>query len=376
MKHQKKISAGFTLIEVLVVVVIGGILGVAGMVSLSRYRSGQGLKLVTEELSSAIISTRRRAVSQELGGTWGMRFLNGTSSQSYQVVSGPSFASGTVRQTSQIAQGISFSNPATSSIDVWFSQLAGTVSPQIISLVNGTKDGMVGDVIVKGIGSVVTRRETGLVGYWHFDESMGTIAYDASGMGNVGTLTNTPTRQSGISCRTGACLVFNGSTNYVQYGNVLNMGLNDWTISLWMKTANAGSQYMVSKSLAGAQNYRYAVGSDVGKAKIFIQGNGGADVVFTGNTTINDGLWHNLVFVYARNGNASIYVDGVFDAAQSIASWVNASMVSTNPFRVGSYTAGDGTTPSLFFNGTLDEVRVYNRALSATEILNAYNDLK
>jgi hypothetical protein len=109
-----------------------------------------------------------------------------------------------------------------------------------------------------------------------------------------------------------------------------------------------------------------------GKARVFMQGNGGGDVVFSGTTTVSDDKWHHLVFTFDRDVAARTYVDGVQDGGSVISQWSSVDMISPNPFRIGAYNNTDGN-PMAFFTGQLDEVRVYNKALSTDEISNLYN---
>ncbi len=113
--------------------------------------------------------------------------------------------------------------------------------------------------------------------------------------------------------------------------------------------------------------------TDKGGGRIFIQGDGGADVVIGGNKSVSDGKWHFMTYIFKRDSNAQIYVDGVFDNQGAISQWNGKDFQSNNPFRIGAYTAADnvGVSPPLF-NGLMDEVRVYNRALSASEISDLY----
>jgi hypothetical protein len=230
--------------------------------------------------------------------------------------------------------------------------------------------------LASGSNDMVT---DGLVGLWSFDgadmDFSTNTAFDRSGNGNHGTLMNMSTTTSPVVGVIGQALKFDGVNQNSNMGDVLDMGLNDWTISAWIKKDSIppASQYWIGKSKAAKQNYRYAlaVGTN-GGVRAFIQGDGGDDVGFNGDILVTGGKWHFATVVYKRNGNASIYVDGVFDKSQSISHWETANMQSNNPFRIGCYTASDNVTPSNCFEGFLDDVRIYNRALSEDEIKRLY----
>jgi hypothetical protein len=171
---------------------------------------------------------------------------------------------------------------------------------------------------------------------------------------------------------------FDGVDDYADLGDVLDMGKNDMTISTWIKTSVTGSsQYLISKSKAASQNYRYAVGVQNSKLKLFLQGDDpGADVTLLGNANVADGLWHFASFMFDRDGNASIYVDGVYDNSTSISHWSDLEMNSNNPFRIGIYTNADNAGVSGVFSGSMDNVRVYNYIRTQEEILTDYNEGK
>jgi hypothetical protein len=87
----------------------------------------------------------------------------------------------------------------------------------------------------------------------------------------------------------------------------------------------------------------------------------------------SNGKWHQAVATW--NGSTiSLYVDGVSDAtAVSFSGSLRTNQ--TNSLTIGADDAaiGAGSTPLNYFNGTIDDVRIYNRALSATEVANLYH---
>ncbi|MFA7171216.1 MAG: LamG domain-containing protein [Candidatus Paceibacterota bacterium] len=226
----------------------------------------------------------------------------------------------------------------------------------------------------------------GLVGYWNMEEGSGQTVYDKSGNNNNGTLgasssagSDDPTFGPGhdSSGPTGTAAVFDGVNDFMDAGDVLDMRTNDMTVSAWVKTDVANqSQSLVSKSKAAAQDYRYDVAVINGKIRIFMHGDGVEDIIVVGNINVADDEWHFISALYDRDGNASIYVDGIYDTSLSISQWVGVDMNSNNPFRIGTYTAADNVTPVYLFDGSIDEVRIYNRALSEDEIRQLYNQKK
>jgi len=209
--------------------------------------------------------------------------------------------------------------------------------------------------------------QSGLIGYWKFDETTGTSTYDSSGNGNVGTLVNSPTRQSGTNCQIGSCLGFDGSTNYVTSSdsNFLDIAGN-LTVSAWAKW-NSFKNYglIVEKGPANGSinTTNYAIWSYADNTIKGFIGNGSAnnETDYISASVLTTGVWH-LVNLVADGSSLSIYVDSAFRASstQTVTSAANAY-----PLYI--------TAPTYTLDGSIDDVRVYNRALSANEISQLYN---
>lgn len=354
---------GFTLIETLVVAGVVAILATAGFLSLSQFRAKQAVESGLDELRASVEATKRRAVTQEEGSRWGVRFTNATSGiSSYSVFKGSSYATGTLDRTYSFRNNVGFGNPsASSTYDAVFAPLTGALSEnKVITLIGGV-DGLIGDLILHTVGSITARVDNGLVGYWHLDEGTGTTAYDASGNVNSGTLTNGPTWQSGASCKAGNCLYF-VTDDWVDLGNLGDPTAG--TISFWFKkpNINAGSQYFLDGR--GTGNWwllqDYVSGSCVDP-------NGNVcfnSYVEIPSTLLSNNTWYYVAVTTSASGS-KIYLDGeLIDSGTGF-----------NPdFR--SVRIGTRYTNSGYLNGYMDEVRIYDRELSASEIETLYHDLQ
>ncbi|MGC9603548.1 MAG: LamG-like jellyroll fold domain-containing protein [Minisyncoccia bacterium] len=371
-----KNDAGFTLIELLVVVAISAVLMTAGFLYLGGYRSEQNLKLSASELLATVKNTQALSKSQQSGMRWGMRFRNTTSSagQSYTVFSGTSYAAGTPGQTYPVRRNISFSNPwASSTIDTIFNAVSGYPSqPQVISMTDGRQDGLVNDIIVNSLGQITSKFDTGLVGYWHLDEGTSTKAYDASGFSNTGTL-NTPysTWYSGSDCKIGGCLHLSDATNYVSIPNSsgLNIGGTAITVMAWANFDNFTnpSQTLVTKEsyASSTSNSGYLLRFSSARPGFVIENNQVYSVYSP--TSILPGIWYHVAGVY--DGTViRVYVNGTQTAITSYTGVIGQNSQSV-------YIGQQGWAPGKV-NGYLDEIRVYNRALSATEISDIYNSTR
>lgn len=380
--------AGFTLLELVIVVAIMSILAAVGFVSLSGFRGKQNLKKTTDEVVAAIIGTQKRSISQDAGKRWNMRFSNTTSSGSQFVVfSGLSYATSAVDRAYGLGRNMQFSEPSTGNLfDATFAPITGALpSKKTISIVTGKSDGLVGDIVLNTAGRVTERIENGLVGYWHFDEGVSTSTYDASGMGNNGTLysssticanppTSTcPTWQTGASCKSGSCLSFNGTTDYINIPNSASIDPTaSWTLSAWVYRNSIGSQHSILEKydwVSGKGNYGMRI--DATNKLVGFTVSGFLSDSVTGTTNLNAGTWYFVVSTFDSSINTlKVYVNGVLENTNSNATIKPPS--SSASLKIGSR----GSDIATLFYGNIDEARIYNRALSATEILNMYNDLK
>ena len=205
---------------------------------------------------------------------------------------------------------------------------------------------------------------SGLVGYWSFDgkDMAGNTAYDRSGQGNNGTLTNGPTRAIG---KIGQGLSFDGVDDYVTIADSDTLSLIDQTVSVWFKNTGSGIQIVVEHEAISVPNdWGVFVDSD-GTLKYF--GTWSVDQSNDSNYNVRDNLWHNIIIVRSSVlDRRYFYVDGVlvFNVADTQTGTNNPDGVLAIGARIANL--------SLFFNGLIDDVRIYNRALTADEIKRLY----
>jgi len=232
------------------------------------------------------------------------------------------------------------------------------------------------------IGTSPKNRITnGLVGYWTFDgKDMTPNVLDVSGQGNHGDLNGQTSTTTTIG-KVGQALDFDGVDDVVKIigGDAeLDIGTSDHTVSAWIKVPPQGSQEgLIAADGAGnstTAGFWFSVredGVNVGKLQINVS-NGSSNVVnFSSVSLVDDNIWHHVVWVWDRDVGNFAYIDGVEDNTDS----------STNSDNIGSdYTGlgiGDRTNSTLRpMDGKIDDVRIYDRALSADEVLALYNITK
>jgi len=214
----------------------------------------------------------------------------------------------------------------------------------------------------------------GLVGWWTMNEKTGTLTTaDLSGNGNTGYLTNSPAWTNGV---VGSGLKFNGiqtlsSGNYIGIANSQSLQTiqSNMTLSLWFNANTGGS--LVNKSAYGSltfpyQSFEAALESTLQPTVII--GDGTNRVIYTANVIFNANKWYNISYTY--NGSQL----NLYSNAVNIASTNFSIKIQTNqwPVTIGSAVYLTDTYNGVF-NGIMDDIRIYNRALSSDEILKLYN---
>jgi len=208
----------------------------------------------------------------------------------------------------------------------------------------------------------------GLVGYWKLDETSGTSAADATGYGNTGTYVGSPTLNVAPPAALtfpSSAVTFNGSSQYVAKNGWFSLNsYSSGSVSLWYKSTTQPAMGQIFCARDGLTNTRVYINLNSSGYPYFLIGDGTNIITDSVNTF---GAWHNAVLTWS-SGNFSGYVDGTL---------VNSSTYTTNAGSGVKYlnlaASWSGAVASDFFNGSIDDVRIYNRALTATEISNLAN---
>jgi hypothetical protein len=191
----------------------------------------------------------------------------------------------------------------------------------------------------------------------------GTTWTDLSGNNNTGTLTNGST----FNNDRGGCIVFDGVDDYVNVpynASTISFPTDNATICVWFKTSTVGDGVGTlvtqrSSSDSGFQTY-------IISTRLYADGGSTAGV--SSNAIIPNGTISFGGIVYDRtNSLLKLYVNGVFDNQVSY----TGEIQDTYPIRLGNGVFGDGPYP-----GNIYIASVYNRVLTATEILQNYNATK
>ncbi len=225
----------------------------------------------------------------------------------------------------------------------------------------------------------------GLVGYWPFDGkdtnwTTGMTA-DKSGQGNMGTLVNMSTTTSPAQGKIGQAFRFGGATSYINVGNPASLSFSNqsFSVSSWVRlntvpTADGNDIGIVADYRnTNARWFLYKFRNAAGTFAFALDTNGAwsPDKTAFGSTVPVTNRWYHVVGVYDHStGNALIYVNGVFEN-NSGGSPITIGAV--NDVTIGNWYSLDGLGGTSGPNGDIDDVRIYNRALSVTEVKKLYN---
>jgi len=187
----------------------------------------------------------------------------------------------------------------------------------------------------------------------------GTTWTDLSGNGNNGTLTNSPT----FSSANGGIFTFNGTNQFINCGNNSSIQITVGTISAWVRTTTPGASF---RSIIAKQS---AWGLFFNDGILVTYDWGNAQTRTTG-LNIANGIWNHTAMTFTQtvgtpSNNAIIYLNG----ASVLTTTIKHSNHNVN-LQIAEANANQ------FLNGNIASAQIYNRALSATEVLQNYNGTK
>ena len=189
------------------------------------------------------------------------------------------------------------------------------------------------------------------------------IVADKTPYMNDGTSANTPVfvaDRMGIADR---AMDLNGVDDHFICGNdeSFDFGTNDLSISFWIKQIHtADNKYITRRGSTG----RYIISVKEGTVRINSYFGSGYDYWTSSSplAVISDNDWSYVTAIFDRDGYEKMYIDGVLKVQVDISPAIAVSWDNTEDIIFGKHD-------SLFLNGSLDDVRIYNRALSETEVM-------
>jgi len=211
----------------------------------------------------------------------------------------------------------------------------------------------------------LTNLDNGLVAYWQLDDGDGSDALDISGNNYHGILVDMDTTADWVSGKIGEALDFDGTNDYVDLGDSLDI-TEQISVAAWIKPSSIGNnRQIVSDGNNGAITaWELKTSSGSGQVSFRHWGSAATEVQSTQSLLVD--TWTHVVGVYTDN-NWKIYWNGSLDNSNN----------GTGPIAAGKKqyigAIDINGTPGQFWEGVIDDVRIYNRPLNADEVQALYN---
>lgn len=228
--------------------------------------------------------------------------------------------------------------------------------------------------------------DDGLEGYWKLDESSGLIANDSSGNSHTGALQANMTDSDWVAGEVNNGLDFDGVDDFVNVGSAEGLdNISTITVMAWVNANTAGEDsegYIVSKS-GNSYSGNWTLGvCNAASASGICEGVSGGHVIFTHDRTTGNlgawtvpgsGGWHHIAVTYDNSSTANdpvMYIDGnIVTEVERRLPEGDPQIINVRSVCVGNRSdtsGGCGTNKT--FDGVIDEVRIYTRILSESEI--------
>lgn len=360
-------SKGFTLIELLITISILAILAVVGVTIYSGVT-----KNAKDSAKKADVTAIAKAYEVKYSNTGSYQtladtdFSSGTpslmESNAFNCIAGPGCTTDT---TSQFAICVNLDNDSPCSTpSATCICKSSTQGASFTSLSGGSNPSC------DPYGTL----NSGLVGYWKMDEPIsgpgswnGTSSEvkDSSSSINHGTAIN-GTSTTGGQSNFGNTAVFDGVNDYISIpkSDSWMFYQNDFTISAWVYQTQNYSYFLGDYPHAGRNGVFFIGNSSNAPYSINFQGNdaNGIYAYASFGASLPQNQWNNLLVTRVNNTSVSLYLDGQFKSNRTLNGTGNFNWSGYTRFAIGAPDGGP------FFQGKMDDVRIYNRALSEPEI--------
>ncbi len=275
--------------------------------------------------------------------------------------------------------GVSIADSIGSNTGTW----EGIGGKDLVPTPSPTGSGLVFDGVV-GLANVIPL-PAGIVAHWSMDDNAATdVVIDSAGSdtGELVNGDNDMTSENSIAGKVNTALDFDGNDDYIQVSDSASLDVTSVTISAWAKISSQfGVEYIVTKmddwnvpAFYTGSRASYGIQIFSGRVAFMVSDTGHAMVAEETISKLSTNTWHHIVGTYDGAGTHLIYVDG--DLADS-----NGRGFASGPIYVGP---GRLTIGALFngwsglyvgeFDGPIDDVMVFDRVLSPTEISSLYRD--
>ena len=202
-----------------------------------------------------------------------------------------------------------------------------------------------------------------------------TIWNDLTNINNNVNLINGPT----FDTNNGGSIFFDGTNDYINTNFIQTIGTGDTTYDVWFKTSFAQTGSIINVRNASATQFTITICTDgvsgsplVGSNILIYSYDGSLDRGFETTETWTDNVWHNVVGVHTSTTD-KLYVDGIL---RGFVTTSPLNINNTTKLRIGALGNGVSEYPGWYFDGSISNVKVYNKSLTDSEVLQNYNALK
>lgn len=220
---------------------------------------------------------------------------------------------------------------------------------------------------------------TNMIAYWRLQESGVTVFADVKGIHDAYGATAVPIQTAGIKSESGKAQLF-GSNSYLAVTSHSDFNWNaasNFSIELWVKFTDISTTGVFIGRDDATSNVHWWLGKTTeGKVMWYLRSSTNVSASITGNNTINDGNWHYVVAVRnATEKKIYLYIDNVLqNAGGTTYDITGGNLSSTADLSIGGLI--ENGTPKYFYNGSIDEVAIYNRTLTTTELNSHYDNMR
>ena len=234
------------------------------------------------------------------------------------------------------------------------------------SVADGGEDG-----VMPATGTFTINLPAVFFGHWPLDEGSGTVAGDASGMGNDGTLVNGAVFEANTGDGSASAVRFDGVNDRIDLG-FLDVNGPGFTLAAWFNAVTfpgaSNDPRLISKASGVYENdHVFMLGTILSATEVRLRGRvrvgGVTKTVIAPMGNLDTGQWYHAALTY-DGVTLRLYLDGVQVGAAGLSGPVDVE--PTMAVAIGSQPLGAGDR---FFNGLIDDVRIMQRALTAEELL-------